>query len=478
VARYPGFVGPAYRSQSKIASDDALVNWYPEKIENPFGKVEWALYPTPGLEEVATTGVADERCRAMFTINGRAFYVAGQRLIEVFADDTILVRGTGLGDLDGSPATIMSNGDAGQQLGITSGSKFYVYDLEANTLTFVADAATQCGFIDGFGVLLDPQTSTIKLTELEDFSTLDPLAVAQRNAGADRWSGMIVSHKEIWLFGSQTTEVWYNAGAAIFPFLPNPSVFINIGILAPFSVAILDNAPIWLGSSTDGTGIVYRANGYAPQRVSTHALEYELSTYETLLDAQAWTYQEQGHNFYVLTFPTAGRTWVFDASTGAWHQRGEWNGDDYGSVPNFGHMFAFGTHYTGDRESGKLYRQSVDLTTDSTGRVQRRMRRAPHLSKENTRIGFDKFQLDLEVGLGLSTGQGSDPTLMLRWSSDGGQTWGNEHWTSAGVQGAYSARAIWRMLGAGRDRVYELVVTDPIPWRILDAWIDTRPGTS
>jgi hypothetical protein len=475
VAKYPAFVGPSYRSQSRIASDDRCVNFYPEKIESPGAKVQWALYPTPGLLMFAEgmTGPI----RALYTNNGRVFVIGGSNLYELSVNGIVTLRGTGINDLDGSPATICSNGDGGHQLFITSGSKGYLYDLNTNVFSFVLDGAARGGFVDGFFLALDPQTSTLKISNLENGAVWDPLDVAQRNAGADRWGGMLIAHKEIWLFGSQTTEVFYNSGAS-FPFVPNPSVFIDGGILAPDSAAMLDNAPAWLGQSRDGGGIVYRANGYTPQRISTHALEYALSTYETLTDAHGWTYQEQGHSFYVLTFPTADRTWVYDAATGAWHERGDWDGSDFVSLPVYGHAYAYGLHLTGDRTSGVVYEMGVCHPSDSSGRVLRRVRRAPHLSSEGGRIVFDKLEVALEVGLGLESGQGSDPTLMLRWSDDGGQTFGNWHETSAGKIGQYKARAIWRKLGQSRDRVFELAVSDPIPWRVLDAYLDVRGGNS
>jgi hypothetical protein len=111
-----------------------------------------------------------------------------------------------------------------------------------------------------------------------------------------------------------------------------------------------------------------------------------------------------------------------------------------------------------------------------TNRTMRRLRRAPHLSNEGKRITFDKFQLDLETGLGIADGQGEDPQIMLRWSDDGGQTWSSEHWVSAGPQGEYKTRAIWRRLGQARDRVFEVTMTDPIPWRLIGSWIDVRMG--
>jgi hypothetical protein len=359
----PGFCGPSYTSQSKIASAERCVNWYPEKIESPFGRAQWVLYPTPGFELFATAG--DGPIRGFFSQNGRTLVVSGSKLFELFADGSATERGDGLNNLDSTPATLNSNGDGGHQVFITSGSKGYIFDLNTNTLTFVLDNVSVGGFVDGFFLGLDPGSSTLKISELEDGLTWDPLQITQRNAGADRWAGMLVSHKEIWLYGTQTTEVFYNAGVAPFPFLPNPSVFINHGIFAPASAAILDNAPIWLGQNTDGAHMVYRANGYTPVRVSTHALEFALSQYATVSDAHGWTYQDQGHSFYVLTFPTAGATWVYDVATGAWHERGTWTGSDFTAITVYGHAFAFGKHLTGGRFSGNVYRMGVDITTDA-----------------------------------------------------------------------------------------------------------------
>ena len=472
--RFPNFVGPSYTSQSRIADGERCVNWFPEPVESAGGKAAWVLYPTPGLDLVCT--LADAPVRGLWSQNGRTLAVGGAHLYELDRAFAVTSRGSGLATRENRPVTFSSNGDGGHQVFFTAGGRGYLYDLIANTLTQVLDSASQGGFIDGFFVALDPQTSTLLVSDLENGLVWDPLQIAQRNSSADRWAALLVVHKEIWLFGSEKTDVYYNAGASPFPFLPNPSVQIAQGIGAPSSAAVLDGAPIWLGQSADGDRVVYRANGYAPQRVSTYAVEYALSTYATVSDAEGWTYQEQGHNFYVLTFPSADATWVYDAGTGAWHERGAWDGHAFTALPVGGHAFANGVHLVGDRVSGKIYRMGTDLASDGGGRTLRRLRRAPHLGNEGGRVTFSSFQLDLEMGLGLSSGQGSDPQVMLRWSDDGGQTWGNEHWVSAGRQGSYKARAIWRRLGQTRDRVFEVSTSDPIPWRVIDAYLQIRPG--
>jgi hypothetical protein len=240
---------------------------------------------------------------------------------------------------------------------------------------------------------------------------------------------------------------------------------------------------IWLGQDAQGSGIVFRNVNYAPTRISTHALETEIQRYATIADAEAFSYQSEGHDFYVLTFPSAGKTWVYDAVTGSWHRRGTWNDKtnvfDRYRVACHTHAFSGlqqGIHLVGDRESGVVYKMDRAIGTDIGGGVIRRVRRAPHLSGEEYRIAYPNLTIVLETGMGLQSGQGSDPTFMLRWSNNSGQTFGNEHWKSAGRVGQYKTRVKFTRLGAARDRVYEFVVSDPVPWRLIDAVFEPSPS--
>jgi hypothetical protein len=476
MARYPGFVGPSYTSQSKIAAADRCVNWYPEQIELASGQSGFALYPVPGYLAISSVAAP---FRGGYTLNGQTFAVGGSNLYELTnitaTSATATLRGSGLNNPDNQPCTFACNGDGGFQLLLSSGSQLYLYDLRSQVFSALNVAASYCGFLDGFFLALDPSTSTFKISALEDGSASqwDATQVAQRNDAPDKWLGMQVVRKEIWFFGSQTSNVFYNAGLAPFPFIPNPSVFVDEGGTAPWSIATLGGAPVWLAQTKAGGGVVKRANGYTPERISTHALEWAMSLYPTLLDAQGWVYSELGHTFYVLKFPAAGATWVYDESTGLWHERGDFNGYDFSGEHVYGHMFAAGYHLTGDA-AGVIYRQGVDIATGIDGNGRRRLRRAPHLSSDGKRLIVDRLQVEFEAGLALLTGQGSNPAFSLRWSDDGGQTWGSWHDCSAGVRGAYKARAIWRRLGLSRDRVFELQASDPIPWRIVDAFIDAR----
>tara|TARA_B100001013_G_scaffold241720_1_gene149261 strand:- start:334 stop:1779 length:1446 start_codon:yes stop_codon:yes gene_type:complete len=479
--KFPGFVGPSYVSQSVRAADQRCINWYVEQIEVPGEPFQTVLYPTPGCAVFDDGSATESPVRGMIEQNGRCFAAIGQTLYEIDTEGALTSRGTIARDT--SPATFSSNVDAGDEMFITSGDKGYILTLSTDVLTeVVSSGAAQGEFLDGFFLALDSDTSTLKISDLNDGTTWDATQVAQRTAGADPWQAMVVAHRDIWLFGQQTTEVWYNAGTSPFPFAAIPGAFLEQGIAAPFSAARFGNTVMWLGSSEDGVGVVWMANGYSPSRVSTHAVELAIQSYirngNSITDAVAFTYQEDGHIFYVLNFPTAKATWVYDGATQLWHERGTWDIDDveYKAWRPQYHAYAFSKHLVGDREIGTIYDMSVSQHADAGGGPLRRLRRSPHISAENNYLIYNEFQIEMQTGLGLTTGQGSDPQAMLRWSDDGGETWGNEHWVSAGKRGVYGTRAIWRRLGRGYDRVYELAVTDPIPWRVTGAYLDITRG--
>jgi hypothetical protein len=289
--------------------------------------------------------------------------------------------------------------------------------------------------------------------------------------------------------------------------------FNEIGCAAPYSVAKLDNGLFWLGADARGQGIVYRANGYTGQRISTHAIEWQIQQYGDISDAIAYTYQQDGHSFYVLIFPSANTTWVFDVATQAWHERAGFANGNFTRHRSNCQMAYNNEVIVGDYENGNIYAFDLDFFADN-GEVQKWLRswRALPTGQNNLkRTTQHTMQLDCETGVGLTGSmieeviylqtedadylitedsnylisdemtpitQGSDPQLMLRWSDDGGHTWSNEHWTGAGKIGVYQKRAIWRRLGMTlklRDRVYEVSGTDPVKISVMGAELILSP---
>lgn len=465
-------------SQSVNAAAERCVNFYPEPIEVPTGKVPLVLYPTPGYTSKVTLPDSPNRGHAAF--DGRLFAVAGTHLYEVDSLWGVVDRGTVANDLVNSPATFSTNGDAGGQLFVTAGGTGYILTLATNVLTTVLTGTAHFGgFVDGYFLALDTTTSTLRVSALENGLTWDPTMVAQRNTAADPWVSMTILGRQVRLMGQLTSEAWYDAGDPLFPFAPVQDSLVDHGIASPYSSAALaDESVIWLSANRQGTGVVMRASGYTPTRISSHAVEQAIQGYYQTRDAVAWSYQDRGHPFYVLAFPTAGATWVYDTVTGFWHERGWWNSTTmlYNASRAQFHAYVFGLHLVGDRLTGVLYEQSITAYTDIASGVLRRLRQGPHLSSQQRQVFASTAQLDLETGIG--TVATPAPQVMLQWSVDGGHLWSNEHWVTAGAVGAYRMRAIWRRIGVSRDRIFRVVVTDPVPWRLLDFFYDGEVGTT
>lgn len=476
--KYPGFIGASDASQSVIADGEITMNWYLEQLP-PFATSRFALYPSPGFQTFLS--VTDLNCRGSLSVNGRTFVVWGTGLYEIFATQTATKLGTVV--QDNNPATISSNGITGGQLFITSGTNGYCYTLATSTLTLVLTGdATMGGMLDGYFIAFNVSTSRIRISALNDGTTWDPTQFASRSAASDPWKAMVVVQQPagIWLVGEQTGDVWYDSGAFPFPLAPIPGANYRFGTPAPFSVKVLGDRVTWLSQNADGAGVIVSARGYSPSEISVPSVETAIQTYARtagLTDAEAFTYQDQGHSFYVLTFPAANATWVYDQSISGltpWHQRSYWNNamnrEDYWHPRT--HVFAFGKHLVGERATGILSEMDTTFGSEADGTAIRRRRRAAAVFNENQQILMRRFELFLESGLGLISGQGSAPIVMMRTSDNGGKTWLPERTASAGAQGNYGQRVFWTRLGIPRDRVIEITVSDPIPWRILEAFIN------
>jgi hypothetical protein len=473
---YPGFIGPSGPSQSPLANCERTVNWYVEPNDAASGRP--ALYPTPGQSAFVT--VSDSGTRALFTMNGRTFAVVGSSFGEVFSGGTFTKYGTVA--YNSALAQITANGISGNQLGVSSGTNFYAFNLSTNTLSaaVLVGESTQIGMLDGYGVIFNQTAGKIRLSALNDFSTADPTMFALRSSAPDNWQAMLVKAPDVVLVGEQTGEVWYDAGTSSFPLAPRPGVKFEYGIAATWSIAAAGDSILWLSRNADGAGVVVRMRGYVPQPINSYALDTAIAEYQrtaTIADAEALVYQRAGHTFYVLKFPSANATWVYDLRTGLWHERGTWN-RAAGRFDVWGPRaitYAFGKHLVGDA-SGVLAYLDDTVGTEVDGTAIRRVRIPPALAPaDGDRLFVDRFELGIDPGLGTATGQGSDPEVMLRISHDFGKTWGTERRAKAGKQGEYDTRVVWTRCGSSpRAWVPEISISDPIVARLTGAAVDGR----
>jgi hypothetical protein len=410
--------------------------------------------------------------------DGVGFVVSGTELykIDTFYAPTLIgtVAGTG-------PVSLADNGT---QLFIAANGPSYIYNNNTNAFGQITDpdfpgAVTVC-YLDGYFVFNEPNSQKMWVTTLLDGTSIDPLEFASTEGSPDGLLAVVSNFREVWAFGTNSIEVWYDSGATDFPLQRIQGAFNELGCAAPYSIAKMDNGLFWLGRDRRGQGIVYRANGYQGQRISTHAVEWQIQQYSDMSDAIAYTYQQDGHSFYVLIFPTANTTWVYDAATQAWHERAGFVEGEFTRHRSNCQMAFNNEIVVGDFENGNIYAFDLDVYADN-GEIQKWLRtwRALPTGQNNLkRTAHHSLQLDCETGVGLNTGQGSYPEAMLRWSDDGGHTWSNEHWSPLGRIGAYGHRTFWRRLGMTlklRDRVYELSMTDPVKVAIMGAELIISP---
>lgn len=479
------FVGPSYTDRSVNMNAMRTLNFYLEMDQ--YGKRPTALYGTPGLDLKVTDAAAAE-VRGMWAINNSLYVVCGNKLRRYNASMVAVVT---VGTLNTSTGPVsMANNTT--QLIVVDGSDGYIITISGDVFAVISDpdfptAPTRVTFIDQYFIVNDSGTQKFYWSTAADGSTWDALDFSSSEGSYDDLISLIADHRELWLFGTSTTEVWYNTGDADAPFSRIQGAFIEHGCAAAQSVAKMDNSLFWLGKDERGQGIVWRAQGYQPKRVSTHAIEYAIQGYSTISDAIAYTYQQDGHAFYVITFPTANKTWCYDASTDLWHERC-WRHPSTGVENRHRsncHAFFNGMQIVGDWQDGRIYDLDPD-TFDDDGDPILSLRAAGHIfDKDEQRTMFHhRLQVDIEAGVGLVTGQGSDPQIMLRWSNDGGHTWSGYHYAdigsfaAIGEIGEYRRRAIWNRLGRSRDRVYEISITDPVKRVVLGANLRATMGTS
>lgn len=497
-------LGGTYVARSVNAADSRMVNLFPEAIPEG-GKEPAYLNRAPGLRLLATLG--DGPIRGQWQMGANGYAVSGNLFYKINSAWEV----TQIGSVTGSGPVSMS--DNGTQIFIACGGPSYIYNSSTGTLQQITDpdfpGAVTVGYLDGYFVFNPPDSQQVWVTSLLDGTSIDPLDFASAEGSPDGLVSIIVDHREAWLFGTNSVEVWYDAGTPDFPLQRIQGAFNEIGCAAPFSVAKMDNGIFWLGADARGRGIVYRANGYTGQRISTHAVEWHIQEYGDLSGATGYTYQQDGHSFYVLNFPSANTTWVYDVATQEWCERAGFENGVFTRHRGNNQMAFNNEIVIGDYQNGNLYAFDLDIYADN-GQIQRWLRswralppgqnnlkRSAHhtlqldaeaghwmapVTVEDNLVTEDDFLLLTESGEFLITGTQSssnpEPKFMLRWSDDGGHTWSNEHWANGGAVGQYGRRIMWRRLGMTlklRDRVYEVSGSDPIKIAIMGAELFVTP---
>lgn len=464
------FVGPSHVTRSINADAERTVNCFLE-MNNLSPRAPDALYGRPGLELRGTIG--NGPIRAMLREGDRVYVVSGNEVYRLTYSGGYSAVYMGAIDTSTGPVGMASNG---AQVIIVDGVSGYLVDTVALTLSYITDpgfpnGVSRATFMGGYFLVAGDGSGKFYWNETPyDGMAWNALDFATAEGAPDNVVGIIADHQEVWVFGERTTEVYVLVGGDEV-FQRNGNAFIEHGCAAADTVAKQDNSLFWVSTDDRGGPVVFRSNGYTPLRVSDHAVEMAMQSYGVMADARAWTYQQEGHNFYVLTFPTADKTWVYDTASGKWF---EWSSTDvFVGQKQWRaacHVFLYGDHLVGDYVNGKFYRLNMAVYTDDGISILRE-RTTTATEQEQRTLFFASLQIDMETGVG--------GNLALQYSDDGGHTWSVSRTRSMGTGGDYDARVIFRRLGRGRSgRVWRISTSDAVKFAVFGANAEVQAGTS
>jgi len=476
----------AYTARSIIADAQRAVNLYAEK-NPPDALVPFTHYNAPGL--VALGSSPGQPGRGLYMANsGDLYLVAGQSVYYVspaWERTQIGIIGTASGIVsmadNGTTAVLVDGSPNGYQIDLTTRVISQITPATnsppiGSGATYAFYGANRVDVLDGYILLNQPGTRNFYSTYLNEI-VFDALYFAAKNGYSDNLVGVVVTRRTIWLIGERTTEIWFNAGAADFPFQIMPGPFIQHGSMVWSSIAQADGRIFWLAQDQAGKNVIARAEGYQARSISTPAMQVALDSYSTTTDAQGFCFQFGGHTFYQLNLPTADRSWRWDESTELWHECPYTDGDGVEHRHRVAcAAYAYGLNVGADWETGQLYSIDPDAYTDAGAPMQFR-RGFPHIMADGKRVIYPGFVLDVQAATSPDTTAAPDtgPLVWLRWSDDRGETWSNAIAQSLGATGQYLSQPQWNRLGMARDRVFEVYGTIPGKLAINGAFLDPAP---
>ena len=469
----------AYDGKSVIASGQECINLYAEiNANDPQAPARVTYYPTPGTILYADPNFLRGARGSYRTSIGTAYYVVGQNVYFVLNDASLVL----IGVIADKP-NIVKIKDNGLVVVIVDGSNGYVIDMNSNSFAQITDpnfyGADFVELLDTFFIFNRPDTNQFYISSsnasyamLSTTGAFDPLDIAAKSGFNDPIVGIASVHRELWLIGNLTSEVWIGTGAADFYFQQQQGAYINHGCAAQYSIATIDTIVFFIMQDQQGNGIVVMAGNYQTKEISTPRIVSEFKSYLVLDDAIGFCFQIGDHAFYALVFPIANKGWLYDLNTKQWN---EWNWCDNNGKFNRPRanccMFAYNKILVGDWENGKLLELSLNVYTDEDQPIVW-LRTFPHMTNNNEKITYNSFDLDVQVGTILDLDK--NPEVYLDWSDDKGVTYGNAVSQSMGKTGQYLTVPSWNRLGQARDRVFRVKSSANAKTAINGAFIDYK----
>lgn len=445
-------------SRSLPLSAQRLVNAFVE-VQTPDAKAQTPLFGVPGLTRLGyLPALGTGPVRGAWDFRGTAYFVSGTDLHRMLKTGAHIVVGTGiLGN------GLVSMADNGTQMCIVNGTSGWIYTLAGGLVKISSPAfypARTVIFIDGYFAFERAGTNEWFLSALFDGLTYDASDFASAEAEPGVMTALVQNGELVFLFCVGHIELWFNSGGAGFPFSRYSGGVVNYGCISPYAICKQDGAIFFLGADK----MFYRLQANDVVRISTHAIETVIDAEPDISTAQCMTFSTQGHKFVILTLTGTNRTLVFDISTSKWHERESWDPDNQ-SLGRWRGNVALEIYQRvliGDAFDGRVSYVDWSNATEMGNTIRLLVHSAP-LHQQRKFLFFSALEIDVQAGVGLTLGQGSDPQVMLQISRDGGQTWGSlQVWRSLGKIGETGRRLRWTLLGRARTWVFRLVITDPV----------------
>ncbi len=498
----------AYSSAAFIANAQRCINMFPEKNpEDTTPASPETHLMRPGLRPLDMPS-AQGRGRCLYpATNGDLYAVVDTGVYYINPD----LQWTFLGNMVNPGSTPVSMADNGQSAIVVDGSPTgNAIDLKTNrpptpaSFTQIGDpnflGSTRADLLDTFIILNKPGTNQWYCTTQGQIA-FNALFIGVKTAWSDNILCVVAIEREVWIFGTQKSEVWYNAGGVPFPFQILTGVIIEQGCAAVYSVAKIDTNVYWLSQSPEGARMAMRGNSQnVAQRISNHGVEQEWLKYPRVDDAIGSVYQIEGHSFYRITFPTADKTWCFDEATKQWWEDNWLDGNGVlHRARNTFTAYAYGKNLGLDWATGQLYHLDMNYDLDGDTNPIPWIRSFPHVVSELHYVNHKEFTADIETGtdsgtgevdqflspwsLGFSAGFGPTtkverPMVNFRYSKDGGNNWSNGRPKRGISAGRYRSMMRWRGMGIARDMVFELSSTKQMSPALNGAFIDPVRATA
>lgn len=454
--------GLSNKSRSPSVTDQERVNLYSEISQDGERGGKIAMYRMPGLTGQSNYGA--NPCRGAWSHGDFKYYVNRDKLWKEANDGTQTELGTLL-----TSGGLVDMIDNGTQLMIVDGTAGYILTFATDVLVQIAGDfpanPTSVTFLNLRFVATFANSGQYYWSAINDGTSWDALDFATEESNPDNLVRVIADNGQLVLFGEFTTGFAGPTNSDDAAFGRIGAAAIEFGLASKNSLDKFDESLIFLGKNRLGGVQVCTLRGYTRDVVSNADIGTLFSKYSGIDSATGFSFRHDDHSFYQINFTAENISWRYDGKTGDW-TKAESSGGRHRAELQINHQ---NRSYATDYETGNTYLFDPDALTDNGATITRKFI-GRHLTTGNVSV-FAEIWIDMQMGVGTTTGQGVNPQLMMRVSKDGGKTWGNERWADIGVAGDYTAKAKFRRLGkTDPSWTFEFTVTDPVDVVFIGAW--------